>query len=67
MEKKFLPFREKLSPKDFQYIAKLVTEKISTQAKNPTDIDAMSKNELKHVVNSVYQKFFENQQKVDKL
>ena len=63
MEKKFLPLREKLNPKDFQYIAKLVTEKIPTQAKNPTDIDAMSETELKQIVDSVYQKFLKNKQK----
>jgi len=54
---KFSSISYKLRPKDYQKIAKMVTELIPSGTDSPIDIKAMNNKEIERVVESVYKDF----------
>lgn len=57
LKKKFEPLSAKLKPRDYQKIAKAITEQIPSGTDSPFDIDAMSDEEIERIIDLVYKKF----------
>ncbi|MEK7062904.1 MAG: hypothetical protein AAB946_02615 [Patescibacteria group bacterium] len=49
----------KLKPRDYQKIAKMITERIPSGTNKPADIGTMSDDEIGRVIKSVYESFIE--------
>lgn len=56
LKKKFGPLSIKLKSRDFQKIAKAVTEQIPSGTDSPFDIDAMSDEEIERIIDLLYKK-----------
>lgn len=57
LKDKFSDLETKLKPKDYQKIAKMLTDKIPSGTSGPVDIDAMSSEELDKIIDSIYKNF----------
>jgi len=57
LKNKFADISVGLKPKDYQKIAKMVTERIPSGTDAPTDVDAMSVSEIEKIVETVYNDF----------
>ena len=57
LTKKFIGIVNKLKPKDYQKIAKMITELMPSGTNTPTDIDAMNDAEIEKIVGGVYENF----------
>lgn len=57
LKNKFSSISNKLRPRDYQKIAKMITERIPSGTDSPMDIEAMSEKEIEKVVDSVFNNF----------
>ena len=55
--KNVFPTNVRLKPRDYQRIAKMITERIPSGTNKPADIGTMSDDEVRRVIESVYKNF----------